>query len=52
MLREDIDSDEDIGVLRYGKRFRYSNRETVARKGEKKKEFEESDPYAELHITP
>jgi hypothetical protein len=52
MLREDTDSDGEIGVLCCGKRFRYNKKETVAGKGEKHREFEESDPCAELQITP
>jgi hypothetical protein len=53
MAREEgIDSDEDIGVLQCGKRFRYSKKETVVGKEEKHKEFKESDPYDVLHITP
>jgi hypothetical protein len=30
MLREDTDSYGDIGVLCYGKGFRYSNKDTVS----------------------
>jgi hypothetical protein len=32
MSREDTDSDGEIGVFHYGKRFRYSKREIVAGK--------------------
>jgi hypothetical protein len=38
MLREeDIDLEKEIGVLCYGKRFRYSKKETVAEREEKHK---------------
>jgi len=49
--REDTDSNGDIGVLHYGKRFRYSKKETMAGKGEQHRELVESDPCMELKIT-
>jgi hypothetical protein len=52
MLREkDSDRNEDIRVLRSGKRFRYINKETVAEREEKHKVFEKRDPYAVNQIT-
>jgi hypothetical protein len=48
MPREYIDSDKDIGVLRCGKRFRYSKKDIMDGKGEKHREFEKSDPCVVL----
>jgi hypothetical protein len=48
ILREENDSDRKIGVLNCGKIFRYSKRETMDGKGEKHREFKESDPYVEI----
>jgi hypothetical protein len=52
MSREDTDSYGEIGVLHCGKRFRYNKKEIVAGKGEKHREFEESDHCTKLQITP
>jgi hypothetical protein len=53
MLREeDSDSDREIGVLRCGKRFRYSKKEIVAEREEQHRVFEKRDPCIVLQITP
>jgi hypothetical protein len=53
MLREeDIDSDGNIRVLHYGKRFRYSKKEIMVEREEKHKVFEKRDPRTVLQITP
>ena len=49
---EDTHSDKEIGVLRRGKRFRYSKKETVAEREEKHRVFEKRNPYAVLQIKP
>jgi len=49
---EDNESDRDIGVLHYWKRFRYSKKETMDKREEKHTVFEKRDPYIVLEITP
>jgi hypothetical protein len=52
MPREEYsDSDEEIGVFCSGKRFRYSKKETMAKREEKHNVFEKRDPCIVLHIT-
>jgi len=51
MLREkETESHEEIRVLHYGKRFRYSKKEIVDEREEQHRVFEKSEPYAILHI--
>jgi hypothetical protein len=45
---EDIESNENIGVLHYGKRFRYSKKETMAKREEHHIVFEKRDPLCSI----
>jgi len=49
---EDSDSNREIGVFHYGKRFRYSKKEIVVGREGKHNIFEKIDPCAVLQITP
>jgi hypothetical protein len=52
MSREgENDSYGDIGVLHYGKRFRYSKKDIVVEREEKHGVFEKRDPCTVFHIT-
>jgi hypothetical protein len=53
MLREEnSESKGYIGVFHCGKSFRYSKKETVVEREEKKIVLEKRDPCVVLHITP
>jgi hypothetical protein len=50
-LEEDNESERDIGLLQRGRIFRYSKKETMDEREEKKNVFEKRDPRVVLHIT-
>jgi len=53
IMREDeTESNKYVGVFHHGKRFIYSNKETVDEREEKNILFWKRDPFTVLHITP
>jgi len=51
LREEDNESDRDIVVLRHGKRFRYSEKETMDEREEHHRVFEKIYPCVVLQIT-